>query len=121
MVKEATKCRQYEPEEDMAMLGFLLRDHNEALDSLWIILLSFFTKITLKFIIWNRFEFCQKKAYSDEENWMTVVVFYDEILSNYLRRTQIFLYWDLISHYCLMTHWNEKVQHSDVVMISNYV
>jgi len=34
MMKEATKCRQYEPEEDMAMLGFLLRDHNEALDTL---------------------------------------------------------------------------------------
>ena len=34
MMKEATKCRQYEPEEDMAMLGFLLRDHNDALATL---------------------------------------------------------------------------------------
>ena len=34
MIKEATKCRQYEPEEDIGMLGFLLRDTNEALDSL---------------------------------------------------------------------------------------
>lgn len=35
MMKEATKCRQYEPEDDMAMLGFLLRNHNKALASLW--------------------------------------------------------------------------------------
>ena len=34
MIKEATKCRQYEPEEDMAMIGFLLRDQNQALDAL---------------------------------------------------------------------------------------
>ena len=34
MLKEATKCRQYEPQENIAMLGFLLKSHSKALSSI---------------------------------------------------------------------------------------
>ena len=34
MLKEATKCRQYEPQENIAMMGYLLKSHSKALSSI---------------------------------------------------------------------------------------
>jgi len=34
MLKEATKCRQYEPQENIAMMGYLLNSHSKALSSI---------------------------------------------------------------------------------------
>ena len=34
LLKEATKCRQYEPQENVAMMGYLLKTHSQALSSI---------------------------------------------------------------------------------------